>query len=401
VTEIYLDAHATTPCDPKVVEAMVPCFVEGFGNAASTQHGPGRRAARLVEHARGQVARLLGCEPAEIVFTSGATEADNLALLGVAEAAMQHQPNRRHLVTCAAEHKAVLDTCATLEKRGYEVTYLRPEADGRLRPEAVAEALREDTLMVSVMTANNEIGVVQPVAEIAEHCRERGVLLHSDAAQAGALIDCRVERLGVDLLSLSGHKMYGPQGIGALYVKRRRPRVRLAPQLHGGGHERGRRSGTLPLALVVGFGVACELALERRQADAERLATLRDALLTHLRTHFPDLQVNGSLEHRLPNNLNVSLPDLEARALLEHIEGVALASGSACTSASHDSSYVVRLLPGGEERADGALRFGLLRNATAEEMEEAARRVARAAAAARLAPPAEDPCAVACGVEAR
>ena len=386
---IYLDAQATTPCDPAVVAAMAPCFAEDFGNPASVQHAFGRRAAQRVERARGQVAELLGCEPAEIVFTSGATEADNLAVLGVAEAEASKAPSapRRHLVTCASEHKAVLDACAVLERRGFEITYLGIEPDGRLRPASVAAALRPDTLMVSLMAANNEIGVLHPLPEISALCRERGVLLHTDAAQAPGVLDCRVDALGVDLLSLSGHKIYGPKGIGALYLRRRRPHVRVAPQSHGGGHERGRRSGTLPVAAIVGFGVACELARRRREGDARRLRRLRDRLLERLREHEPDLVVNGSLEHRLPHNLNVSLPGADADAVLAALDGVAISSGSACTSSAGDGSYVVRLLDGGEERARTALRFGLLRTASEAEVDRATECVARAARAARTAPP--------------
>lgn len=398
---IYLDAQATTPCDPAVVEAMAPCFAEDFGNPASVQHAFGRRAAARVDRARRQVAGLLACEPAEIVFTSGATEADNLALLGVAEAeaARGTAAPRRHLVTCASEHKAVLDGCGALERRGFEITYLGVEPDGRLRPESVATALRPDTLMVSLMAANNEIGVLHPLREISALCRQRGVLLHSDAAQAAAVLDCRVDELGVDLLSLSGHKIYGPKGIGALYLRRRRPRVRVAAQSHGGGHERGRRSGTLPVPAIVGLGVACKLARERRVDDSRCLRRLRDRLLARLREHEPDLVVNGCLQHRLPQNLNVSLPGVAASALLEALDGVAISSGSACTSSAQDGSYVVRLLADGGERADTALRFGLLRTTSEDDVDRAAAAVVRAARAVRRQPPmTADLCAPACAV---
>ena len=391
---IYLDAHATTPCDPEVVRAMVPCLAEDFGNPASTQHAHGRRAARRVERARQQVASLLGCSPAEIVFTSGATEADNLAIFGASEAATHRG---RHIVTCATEHKAVLDTCAALERRGFEVTYLGVEGDGRVHPAAVEAALRPDTVLVSLMMANNEIGVLHPLADISALCRQRGIRLHTDAAQAAAVLPCRVDDLGVDLLSLSAHKIYGPQGVGALYVRRRRPHVRLAPQMHGGGHERGRRSGTLPVALLVGFGVACELAAKRHATDGQHLRNLRDRLLAQLEELLPALVLNGSLEHRLPHNLNVSLPGVEATTLIEALEDVALSSGSACTSAAHDSSYVVRLLPDGETRAHSALRCGLLRTTPAAEVDQAARSIARAAEAVRGTVPEHlDPCYALC-----
>jgi len=383
---IYLDAHATTPCDPQVVRAMVPCLAEDFGNPASSQHPWGRRAAQRVEQAREQVAALLACDPAEVVFTSGATEANNLALLGVAEAAAARG---RHLVTCATEHKAVLDTCAALEQRGFDITYLGVEDDGRVHPEAVAAALRPDTFLVSLMMANNEIGVLHPLTEISALCRARGVLLHCDGAQAPAVLDCRVDHLGVDLLSLSGHKIYGPKGVGALYLRRRRPHVRLAPQSHGGGHERGRRSGTLAVPQIVGLGVACELASRRRDDDAAHLRRLRDRLLRRLRQQLPDLVINGSLEHRLPHNLNVSLPGVDAGALLEGLEGVAISSGSACTSATQDSSYVIRLLPDGEERSPTALRFGLLRTASEDQVDRAALLVAQAAQAVGEAQPTD------------
>lgn len=385
---IYLDAHATTPCDPRVVESMLPCLGEDFGNPASIQHAWGRRAAARVERARGQVADLLGCEPSEIVFTSGATESDNLAILGAVGAAKDARPGRSvHLVTATTEHKAVLDACAELQRRGVDVAYLGVERDGRIDPAAVEDALRDDTLLVSLMVANNEIGVVHPLPDLAELCRRRGVLLHADAAQALATEDCRIETLGADLLSISGHKIYGPKGVGALYVRRRRPRVRLAPQIHGGGHERGRRSGTLDVPSIVGLGTACELAVHRRDTDRIRLCALRDRLLAGLRTAFPELLVHGSLRHRLPHNLNVALPGVDAKALMDEVHGVAFASGSACTSSSADGSYVVQALikaqgeslDNAEDGASRALRFGLLRTATEDEIDRAVAEIVRAA----------------------
>ncbi|MEM8961794.1 MAG: cysteine desulfurase family protein [Acidobacteriota bacterium] len=383
--DVYLDHHATTPCDPRVVEAMLPCLTEDFGNPSSTQHAWGRRAAHRVEQARASVAAAIGVTPEEIVFTSGATEANNLALFGVVEARRQQRPHDPiHVVTQTTEHKAILDPCARLEAKGVTVSYVPVESDGRLDPARIEAALRPETVLVSVMVANNEIGVVQPVAEIAALCRDRGILIHTDAAQALAHGDCRLD---VDLMSLSAHKAYGPKGIGALYARRRRPRVRLAPRQHGGGHERGLRAGTLDVASIVGFGRAAELVNEQRDADNPRLARLRDRLLDGMRAAFPDLIVNGSLEHRLPHNLNVSLPDVMAQDLLDALEGVAISSGAACTSSVGDSSYVLTLL-GGPERAESALRFGLGRGTTAADIDRAVTAITRAATVARQRPTA-------------
>ncbi|MEO1367533.1 MAG: cysteine desulfurase family protein, partial [Acidobacteriota bacterium] len=396
-TGIYLDHHATTPCDPRVLDAMLPCFAEDFGNPSSRQHAWGRRAAERVERARAQVADLLGAESSEIVFTSGATESNNLALFGAVDAlsgaAGRGQP---HVVTQVTEHKAVLDACAVLEDRGVDVTYLPVDAGGRLDPVAVADALRESTVLVSVMLANNEIGTIQPVAEIADICRRRGVWLHTDAAQALALLDCRIESLGADLVSLSGHKAYGPKGVGALYVRRRRPRVRLVPRQVGGGHERGRRSGTLDVPSIVGFGRACELIRDERDGDARRLAGLRDRLLDGLRRAFPDLVVNGTSEHRLPNNLNISLPGTVAADLLDELRDVALSSGSACTSTAGASSHVLAALGDrGRDLAESALRFGLGRTTREEHLDAALDELRRAFDAVRArGPRAEAVCGV-------
>ncbi|MEM8993653.1 MAG: cysteine desulfurase family protein [Acidobacteriota bacterium] len=392
---IYLDHHATTPCDPRVLDAMLPCFAEDFGNPSSTQHAWGRRAAERVERARAQVADLLGAEASEIVFTSGATESNNLALFGAVDAlggAGGGEPP--HVVTQVTEHKAVLDACAVLEDRGVDVTYLPVDAGGRLDPRAVEDALRESTVLVSVMLANNEIGTVQPIAEIAEVCRRRGAWLHTDAAQALALLDCRIESLGADLVSLSGHKAYGPKGVGALYVRRRRPRVRLVPRQVGGGHERGRRSGTLDVPSIVGFGRACELIRDERDGDARRLAGLRGRLLDGLRRAFPDLVVNGTLEHRLPNNLNISLPGIVAADLLDELRDVALSSGSACTSTAGASSHVLAAL-GDRNTAESALRFGLGRATREEHLDAALDELLRASDVVRArGPRAEAVCGV-------
>ena len=396
---VYLDHQATTPCDPRVVEAMLPCFTDAFGNASSTQHDVGRAAAERVAAARRQVAGLIGAEPAEVVFTSGATEADNLAIKGVAEALASRG---RHLVTAVTEHKAVLDPCARLEARGFEVTYLAVDAEGRVSPEQVAGALRPDTVLVSLMLGNNEIGALHPIAEIGARCRDRGVLLHTDAAQALAQVDCRVDRLGVDLMSLSAHKAYGPQGVGALYVRRRRPRARLVPRMDGGGHERGRRSGTLNLPGIVGFGAACAVIAAQREDDAARMAGLRDRLLTGLRRAFPDLVVNGSPRHRLPSNLNVSFPDLASEGVLARLEGVAAASGAACSAPGAGGSYVVKALAqalghdpeAAARRADGSLRLGVGRFTRRDDIDLALDRLIAAVRAERDQPTAT---AAACG----
>ncbi len=386
---VYLDHHATTPCDPRVVEAMLPCFQGVFANPASP-HAAGRRADELVQRARQQVADLLACEPSEIVFTSGASEANNLAIKGAAEADPQQ---RRHLITAVTEHKAVLDVMARLEGRGYEVTYLPVQADGRLSLERLRRALRPDTLMLSLMLANNEIGVLHPIPEIAALCRRRGVLMHCDAAQALAHVDCRIATLDVDLLSISAHKAYGPKGIGALYV-RRRPRVRLTPRIEGGGQERGRRSGTLNVPGIVGFGAACALVAEQGPRDAIHCADLRDLLLQRLRQGVPDLRVHGSLEHRLPNNLNVSFPGVDGQQLLRHLPHLAVSSGAACSSPSHDGSYVLKALAAPPEAVDGALRCGVGRFSTHREIELASDQILAAVAHCRRHPA---PAAAACG----
>lgn len=392
---VYLDHHATTPCDPRVVEAMMPCFGEVFANASSRQHAPGRAAEALVDHARHQVAELLDGSPTEIVFTSGASESNNLALKGVVEA--RRMPGAVHVVTAVTEHKAVLDVCGWLESRGVEVTYLPVETDGRVDPDRVRSALRPQTVLVSLMLANNEIGVVHPLREVSRICRERGVLLHCDGAQALAWLDCRVDELGVDLLSLSAHKAYGPKGVGALYVRKRRPRVRLSSQIEGGGHERGRRSGTLNVPGIVGLGKACELVAERREADGERVAALRDSLLRCLRKELPDLQVHGSLEHRLPNNLHISLPGIDTDHLLECLPEVAISSGAACSSGATDTSHVVKALPEGNGVVGSTLRFGLGRTTTRDEIEFAARAVADGVRRlSTLGAPPVDACEMAC-----
>jgi cysteine desulfurase len=364
---IYLDNHATTRVDPRVVEAMAPYWSQDYGNAASHGHVLGWRAEEAVEQARESLASALGAEPREIVFTSGATEANNLALLGAAEAA---PVGRNHLVSVATEHPSVLDPCRALEARGFELTILPVDADGRIEPEAVAASLRDSTRLVSVMAANNEIGVLQPVAEIGALCRERGVLFHTDAVQAFGKVPLDVDE--ADLLSISAHKIYGPKGVGALYVRARRPRVRLEPRVFGGGHERGLRSGTLPVPLIVGFAWAAELCLAEREAEAVRLAELRDRLLVRLRGSLEGVALNGDPRRRLPANLNLAFAGVDADQLLVELRGVALSTGSACSSATPGPSHVLTALGLPEERVRASLRMGLGRFTTLEEVDRAA-----------------------------
>jgi cysteine desulfurase len=370
---IYLDNHATTPCDPRVVEALLPYLTEVYGNAASRNHAFGWAAKEAVEQGREQVAALIGASSKEIVFTSGATESDNLAIKGVAKF---YQGKGRHIVTDKIEHKAVLDSCHALESEGWEVTYLDVDKEGRVPPEAVREALREDTVLVSVMHSNNEIGTIQPIAEIGAICRERGVLFHTDAVQGLGRVPFDVDALNVDLASISGHKMYGPKGIGALYIRRSRPRVRLVEQINGGGHERGMRSGTLPVHQIVGLGKAAELAKADLDTGAiDEVKKLRDRLWDSLRENLDELYLNGSWEHRLPNNLNVSFAYVEGEAMMMGIKDIACSSGSACTSASLEPSYVLRAMGVDVELAHTSIRFGIGRFNTEEEIDFASKHI--------------------------
>jgi cysteine desulfurase len=362
---IYLDYHATTPVDPRVLETMIPYFSQDFGNAASKSHAFGWRAEEAVEEARAAVGRLVGATAKEIVWTSGATESNNLAIKGVAQF---YQDKGRHLVTTRTEHKAVLDSMHALERQGFEVTFLDVERDGRLDPERLRGALREDTILVSVMHANNETGVLNPVEQIGRITRAAGVLFHCDAVQSVGKVPFDVERANADLVSLSAHKMYGPKGVGALYV-RRKPRVRLVAQMDGGGHERGFRSGTLNVPGIVGFGKAAELALAERDAEATRVLALRERLRAGLAAGLDLVTVNGSLEHRVPGNLNVSFAYVEGEALMMAIKDVAVSSGSACTSASLEPSYVLRAMGVSEDLAHSSIRFGLGRFTTEEEID--------------------------------
>ncbi|HET7546926.1 MAG TPA: IscS subfamily cysteine desulfurase [Usitatibacter sp.] len=361
---IYLDYSATTPVDPRVAAKMIPWLTEQFGNPASRSHAFGWEAEEAVENARAEVARLVNCDPKEIIWTSGATESDNLALKG---AAHFYKTKGKHLITMKTEHKAVLDAMRELEREGFEVTYLDPEPNGLLDLAKLQAALRPDTIVVSVMMVNNEIGVIQPIAEIGEICRAKGIVFHVDAAQATGKVEIDLAKLKVDLMSFSAHKTYGPKGVGALYV-RRRPRVRLEPQMHGGGHERGLRSGTLPTHQIVGMGEAYRLARLEMATENERIRMLRDRLLAGVK-EMDEVYVNGDLEHRVPHNLNVSFNFVEGESLIMGVKELAVSSGSACTSASLEPSYVLRALGRNDELAHSSIRFTLGRFTTPEDID--------------------------------
>ena len=370
---IYMDNHATTPVDPRVLEAMLPYFREDFGNAASRSHVFGWNAEQAVEQAREQVGALIGAAGREIVWTSGATESDNLAIKGAAEF---YRDRGNHIITAVTEHKAVLDTCKRLEKDGFEVTYLPVESDGRVNPQAVAQAMTDKTIVVSIMLANNEVGTINPVAEIGKVVKARGALFHIDAVQGLGKIPFEVGSSQADLVSLSAHKMYGPKGVGALYV-RRKPRVRISPIIDGGGHERGMRSGTLNVPGIVGFGKAAEIALAELPAEAKRLLALREKLRLGIEARVSHTVLNGSLEHRLPGSLNLSFAFVEGEALMMALKDVAVSSGSACTSASLEPSYVLRAMGVPMEMAHSSIRFGLGRFNTEEEVDYVIDLVAR------------------------
>ena len=369
---IFMDNHSTTPMDPRVLEAMLPYFIEKFGNAASRNHQLGWEAEEAVENARKQIAKLINCDAKEIVFTSGATESDNLALKGVVE---MYKEKGDHVITCSTEHRAVLDTCKSLEKRGIKVTYLPVAKDGLVSPDEVRKAITDKTILISIMMANNEIGVIHPVAEIGKIAKEKGILFHCDATQAVGKVPVDVEALKVDLMSFTAHKIYGPKGVGALYVRKKGPRVRLVPQIDGGGHERGMRSGTLPVPLIVGFGKACELCQQEMEQEALRLSALRDRLKKGLEAKLDEVFINGSLEHRLPNNLNMSFAYVEGESLLMGINDIAVSSGSACTSATLEPSYVLKALGTGDDLAHSSIRFGIGRFNTEAEVDYVADRV--------------------------
>jgi cysteine desulfurase len=381
---IYLDNHATTPLDPRVLEGMLPYLTGKFGNAASNSHSFGWEAQSAVAAARGQIARLIGASAGEIVFTSGATESDNLALMGVAQAC---RDTGDHIVTVVTEHKAVLDTCKHLEEWGYKVTYLPVESDGRIDLNRLETSLTERTTLVSVMAANNETGVLQPIEEIGKLCRARGILFHSDAVQALGKVPFDVDRMNLNLASLTAHKVYGPKGCGALYV-RADAAVKLVPMIHGGGHERGMRSGTLNVPGIVGFGRACEIALEEMPEESCRIVGLRNRLRDKLLSGLDGVMINGSMEHRLPGNLNVSFLHVEGETLMTGVKEIAVSSGSACSSDKVDLSHVLKGLGLSDERVTCAIRFGIGRFNTEEEIDWAAARVIEAVKSLRELSPA-------------
>jgi len=363
---IYLDNNATTPVDPRVLDAMLPFFKDVFGNAASRSHAYGWAAEEAVEYARTQIGALIGGSDKEIVFTSGATESNNLALKGVAEF---YADKGNHIITCRTEHKCILDTCKRLERDGVKVTYLDTDKTGRVSAQQVRDAITDKTILVSIMFANNEIGTVQPIAEIGKVCREKGVLFHTDAVQGVGKLPFNVDEMNVDLVSLSAHKIYGPKGVGALYVRRKPTRVRVTAQIDGGGHERGMRSGTLNVPAIVGFGKAAEIAKAEMAEEGIRTGKLRMRLQDYFFKHLDHLELNGHPTHRLPGNLNISFAYVEGEALMMAIKNVAVSSGSACTSASLEPSYVLRACGVSEELAHTSIRFGIGRFTTEEEID--------------------------------
>jgi cysteine desulfurase len=374
---IYFDNHATTPCDPRVLEEMMPYLTSRFGNAASRSHSFGWDAREAVENARIQVADLIGATAKEVIFTSGATESNNLAIKGLASYHCRNKGKPAHIITTRIEHKAVLDTCHVLEREGWEVTFLEVDKEGRISLQDLRDSIRPDTILVSIMFANNEIGVIQPIAEIGNICREAKILFHCDAVQALSCVPINVGELKIDLLSISAHKMYGPKGIGALYVRKGRPRIRLDAQIDGGGHERGMRSGTLPVHQIVGLGKAAAIAHEEiSNGKVEELRELRDYLWEGIRSRLTEIYINGSMDHRLPNNLNISFAYVEGEAIMMAIKDIACSSGSACTSASLEPSYVLRALGVEVELAHTSIRFGLGRFNTREEIDYAVELVA-------------------------
>jgi cysteine desulfurase len=369
---IYMDYQATTPLDPRVLEAMMPYLTEVYGNAASRSHAFGWQAEKAVETARGEIAKLVGASAKEIIFTSGSTEGINLAIKGVAE---MYGSKGKHIITSEVEHKAVLDTCKHLEKQGYEVTYLKPDKQGQISVESVRGALRDDTILVALIWANNEVGTILPIRAIGALCKEKGVLFFTDATQAAGKVPVDVEADHVDLLTLSGHKIYGPKGVGALYVRRKNPRVRLVAQMDGGGHERGMRSGTLNVPGIVGLGTACELARLEMDKDAAHASGLRDWFEEKIFGALDHVHVNGDRQHRLPTNSNISFNYVEGESMIMGIHEIAVSSGSACTSASLEPSHVLRAMGVGDELAHSSIRFGFGRFTTREQVEYAADKV--------------------------
>lgn len=369
---IYLDNHATTPMDPRVLEAMMPYFLDSFGNAASRNHSFGWVAEEAVEKARKQLADVIGANSKEIVFTSGATESNNLAIKGVAE---MYAQKGNHIITAATEHKAVLDTCKRLEKHGARVTYLPVQTNGLIDLDQLREAITDKTILVSIMYGNNEIGTIQDIPAIGKMCKEKGILLHTDATQAVGKIPVNVISDNIDLLSFTAHKMYGPKGVGALYVRRKSPRVQLTAQMDGGGHERGMRSGTLNVPGIVGFGAAAALCQKEMVEESARHAFLRDKLKDKLMAELDETYINGTMEHRLPHNLNISFAYVEGESLLMGINDIAVSSGSACTSATLEPSYVLKALGAGDDLAHSSIRFGIGRFTTEEEVDYTAAKV--------------------------
>jgi cysteine desulfurase len=367
-----MDNHATTPVDPRVLEEMLPYFTNKFGNAASRNHSFGWAGEEAIETARERIAKLIGATPKEIIFTSGATESDNLAIKGVAE---MYREKGNHIITAVTEHKAVLDTCKRLEKSGFRVTYLPVQKDGLVDLDDLKRAMDEKTILVTIMAANNEIGVVQPIAEIGKLCHEKGVIFHTDATQYVGKVPMDVIKQNLDLVSISGHKMYGPKGVGALYVRRKNPRVQLSPLIDGGGHERGMRSGTLNVPGIAGLGKACAICSEEMPQESCRMAGLRNRLRDKIMSSLDEVYINGSIEHRLPNNLNISFAYVEGESLLMGINDIAVSSGSACTSATLEPSYVLKALGTGDDLAHSSIRFGLGRFKTEAEVDYVAARV--------------------------
>lgn len=363
---IYMDNQATTPCDSRVVEKMLPYFTKTYGNAASRNHAFGWDAEAAVEKARGQVGAIIGATAKEIIFTSGATESDNEAILGVAR---MYKEKGNHIITSPTEHKAVIDSCKYLEGEGYDITYLPVDKYGRVSPEDVRNAITDKTILITIMFANNEIGTIHPIAEIGKIAKEKKVLFHVDAVQAIGRVPVNVDEMGIDLLSMSAHKVYGPKGVGALYVRRKNPRVRISPLIHGGGHERGMRSGTLNVTGIVGFGEACQLAMDDMGSEVSNVKVLRDRLEEKITGALSEVYLNGHPEERLPNNLNLSFAFVEGESLLMGMKEVALSSGSACTSASLEPSYVLRAIGVGEDLAHTSIRFGIGRFTTEEEVD--------------------------------
>ena len=371
-TPIYFDNHATTPMDPRVFQAMTPYFLEHFGNAASRNHVFGWEAEQAVDRARKQIADLIGATAKEIIFTSGATESNNLAIKGVAE---MYAEKGNHIITAATEHKAVLDTCKKIEKSGVRVTYLPLQGDGLIDLDMLREAITDKTILVSIMYANNEIGVIQNVSEIGKICKEKGILFHSDGVQAVGKVPVNVVKDNIDLMSITAHKIYGPKGVGALYVRRRNPRVQITAQMDGGGHERGMRSGTLNVPGIVGLGEACAICQREMPEESKRLGFLRDKLRAKLEAELDEVFINGTMERRLPNNLNMSFAYVEGESLLMGINDIAVSSGSACTSATLEPSYVLKALGVGDDLAHTSIRFGLGRFNTEEEVDYVAARI--------------------------